>query len=184
MFFVTILISLPNVLSLYWPTYKMFFVTILISIPNVLCHSTDQLPKCSLSVYWSAYWIFLITVLTSFPDVLCHYTDQLIGCFFVLILISLPNVVTMLISLPNVLCHYIDQVTKCSLSLYWSAYRFLLLILTVYWMFLITIVTAYWMFLITNGRFSKAGLLEWMPFVIFRERSRERLQRTSGPISE
>ena len=34
------------------------------------------------------------------------------------------------------------------------------------------------------GRFSDAGLLEWMRFVIFRERSRERSQRTSGPISE
>ena len=34
------------------------------------------------------------------------------------------------------------------------------------------------------GRFSKAGLLEWMRFVIFRERSRERSQRTSGLISE
>ena len=34
------------------------------------------------------------------------------------------------------------------------------------------------------GRFSEAGLLEWMRFVIFRERSRERSQRTSGPISE
>ena len=34
------------------------------------------------------------------------------------------------------------------------------------------------------GRFSEAGLLEWMRFVIFRARSRERSQRTSGPISE
>ena len=34
------------------------------------------------------------------------------------------------------------------------------------------------------GRFSEAGLLEWMRFVIFRARCRERLQRTSGPISE
>ena len=32
------------------------------------------------------------------------------------------------------------------------------------------------------GRFSEAGLLEWMRFVIFRARSRSR--RTSGPISE
>ena len=36
----------------------------------------------------------------------------------------------------------------------------------------------------TIGRFSEAGLLEWMRFVIFRERTRERSQRTSGPISE
>ena len=36
----------------------------------------------------------------------------------------------------------------------------------------------------TIGRFSEAGLLEWMRFVIFRARSRERSQRTSGPISE
>ena len=34
------------------------------------------------------------------------------------------------------------------------------------------------------GRFSEAGLLEWMRFVIFRSRSRERSQRTSGPIFE
>ena len=34
------------------------------------------------------------------------------------------------------------------------------------------------------GRFSEAGLLEWMRFVIFRARSRERSQRTSGPVSE
>ena len=34
------------------------------------------------------------------------------------------------------------------------------------------------------GRFSEAGLLEWMRFVIFRARNRERSQRTSGPISE
>ena len=34
------------------------------------------------------------------------------------------------------------------------------------------------------GRFSEAGLLEWMRFVIFCARSRERSQRTSGPISE
>ena len=34
------------------------------------------------------------------------------------------------------------------------------------------------------GRFSEAGLLEWMRFVIFRTRSRERLQHTSRPISE
>ena len=34
------------------------------------------------------------------------------------------------------------------------------------------------------GQFSEAGLLEWMRFVIFRARSRERSQRTSGPISE
>ena len=34
------------------------------------------------------------------------------------------------------------------------------------------------------GRFSEAGLLEWMRFVIFRARCRERSQRTSGPISE
>ena len=31
------------------------------------------------------------------------------------------------------------------------------------------------------GRFSEAGLLEWMRFVIFRARRRERSQRTSGP---
>ena len=36
----------------------------------------------------------------------------------------------------------------------------------------------------STGRFSKAGLLEWMRFVIFHEKSRERSQRTSGPISE
>ena len=35
-----------------------------------------------------------------------------------------------------------------------------------------------------HRRFSKAGLLEWMRFVIFHERSRERSQCTSGPISE
>ena len=34
------------------------------------------------------------------------------------------------------------------------------------------------------GRFSKAGLLEGLRFVIFPVRSRERSQRTSGPISE
>ena len=34
------------------------------------------------------------------------------------------------------------------------------------------------------GRFSEAGLLECMRFAIFRARSRERSQRTSGPISE
>ena len=34
------------------------------------------------------------------------------------------------------------------------------------------------------GRFSEAGLLEWVPFVIFYTRSRKRSQRTSGPISE
>ena len=34
------------------------------------------------------------------------------------------------------------------------------------------------------GQFSEAGLLEWMRFVIFRERSRDRSQRTSWPISE
>ena len=34
------------------------------------------------------------------------------------------------------------------------------------------------------GRFSEAGLLEWMRFVIFQQRSRERSQRTSGPISD
>ena len=34
------------------------------------------------------------------------------------------------------------------------------------------------------GRYSEAGLLEWMRFVIFQQRSRERSQRTSGPISE
>ena len=34
------------------------------------------------------------------------------------------------------------------------------------------------------GRFSEAGLLEWMRFVIFRARSREMSQRTSRPISE
>ena len=34
------------------------------------------------------------------------------------------------------------------------------------------------------GRFSEAGLLEWMRFVIFHARSRERSQGTSGPISE
>ena len=34
-----------------------------------------------------------------------------------------------------------------------------------------------------TGRFSKAGLLEWMNFVIFHARSHERLQRTSGPKS-
>ena len=34
------------------------------------------------------------------------------------------------------------------------------------------------------GRFSEAGLLELMRFVIFRARSRERPQRTSGLISE
>ena len=34
------------------------------------------------------------------------------------------------------------------------------------------------------GRFSEAGLLEWMRFVIFCVRCRERSQRTSGPISE
>ena len=33
-------------------------------------------------------------------------------------------------------------------------------------------------------RFSEAGLLEWMHFVIFQQRSRERSQRTSGTISE
>ena len=35
-----------------------------------------------------------------------------------------------------------------------------------------------------SGRFSEAGLLEWMHIVIFRERSRERSRRTSGLISE
>ena len=39
-------------------------------------------------------------------------------------------------------------------------------------------------YLFCIGQFSKAGLLEWMRFVIFRARSCERLQRTSGPISE
>ena len=34
------------------------------------------------------------------------------------------------------------------------------------------------------GRFSEAGLLEWMRFAIFRARSRKRSQRISGPISE
>ena len=34
------------------------------------------------------------------------------------------------------------------------------------------------------GRFSEAGLLEWMCFVIFRARSCERSQHTSGLISE
>ena len=34
------------------------------------------------------------------------------------------------------------------------------------------------------GRFSEAGLLEWMHLVIFCARSCERLQHTSGPISE
>ena len=34
------------------------------------------------------------------------------------------------------------------------------------------------------GRFSEAGLLEWMRFVIIHARSCERLQGTSGPISE
>ena len=34
------------------------------------------------------------------------------------------------------------------------------------------------------GRFREDGLLEWMRFVIFQQRSRERSQRTSGPISE
>ena len=34
------------------------------------------------------------------------------------------------------------------------------------------------------GRFSEAGLLEWMRFVIFRARSHEWSQRTSGPISD
>ena len=34
------------------------------------------------------------------------------------------------------------------------------------------------------GRFNEAGLLERMRFVIFRERSRERSQCTSGLISE
>ena len=34
------------------------------------------------------------------------------------------------------------------------------------------------------GQFSEAGLLEWMRFVIFQQRSRGRSQRTSGPISE
>ena len=34
------------------------------------------------------------------------------------------------------------------------------------------------------GRFSEAGLLEWIRFVIFCTRSCEKLQRTSGPISE
>ena len=34
------------------------------------------------------------------------------------------------------------------------------------------------------GRFSEAGLLEWMRFIIFRARSHERSQCTSGPISE
>ena len=34
------------------------------------------------------------------------------------------------------------------------------------------------------GRFSEAGLLVWLRLVIFRARSRERSQRTSGPISE
>ena len=34
------------------------------------------------------------------------------------------------------------------------------------------------------GRFSEAGLIEWMRFVIFRARCRERSQRTSGKISE
>ena len=36
----------------------------------------------------------------------------------------------------------------------------------------------------TIGRFSEAGLLECMRFVIFRAKSRVRWQRTSGPISE
>ena len=36
----------------------------------------------------------------------------------------------------------------------------------------------------TIGRVSEAGLHEWMPFVIFRARSREWSQRTSGSISE
>ena len=36
----------------------------------------------------------------------------------------------------------------------------------------------------TIGRFSEAGLLEWMSFVIFQQRSRERSQRTYGLISE
>ena len=36
----------------------------------------------------------------------------------------------------------------------------------------------------TVGWFSEAGLLEWMCFVIFRARSRKRLQHTSRPISE
>ena len=35
-----------------------------------------------------------------------------------------------------------------------------------------------------TGWFSEAGLLEWMRFVIFQQRSRERSQRTSRPISE
>ena len=37
---------------------------------------------------------------------------------------------------------------------------------------------------ISIGRFGEAGLLEWMRFVIFRTRRRERSQRTSRPISE
>ena len=48
--------------------------------------------------------------------------------------------------------------------------------------------TFFWIFYVFGscsiGRFSEAGLLDWMRFVIFRERSRERSQRTSGPISE
>ena len=36
----------------------------------------------------------------------------------------------------------------------------------------------------TIGRFSEAGLHEWMRFVIFRARRRERSQHTSRPISE
>ena len=38
--------------------------------------------------------------------------------------------------------------------------------------------------LLCIGRFSEAGLLELMRFVIFRAKSHERSQRTSGPISE
>ena len=39
-------------------------------------------------------------------------------------------------------------------------------------------------FMLAIGRFSEAGLLDWMRFVIFRARSHKRSQRTSRPISE
>ena len=39
-------------------------------------------------------------------------------------------------------------------------------------------------FIIIIGRVSEAGLLEWMRFVTFQQRSCERPQRTYGPISE
>ena len=46
------------------------------------------------------------------------------------------------------------------------------------------VVRMQWHCQVAIGRFSEAGLLEWMRFVIFRARSRERSQRTSRPISE